>query len=246
MSDQPQQPIDDPKPDPALAPAQPDAIDENAPAAAEPDVSQPVAAKTAEPAEPIAEEPAVEEAEAEKSAAVQHAADEAVLADSRRHTRRSFVTAAVGAAAGYGFYRWIAGSPGDQMQPQPFRRAFETNAAIARGITGDRALAPTYALKDAGDLRVNGVYGLKRMLAPDSWRLQLVGAAAGPQHPRFAHNVTAWDYRYAEAGTHEDQGHDTKVDPNAKTAEKMAPAAMMDQAKACPAVARKQARAAAR
>jgi hypothetical protein len=173
--------------------------------------------------------------EAEAAAQVareRQAADEVVLAESRRHTRRSFVGAAVGAAAGYGFYRWIADSPERAMQPAPLRRSFQVNAAIARGLTGDRALAPTYALRDARDLRVNGVYGLKKMLVPGGWRLQVVGAAAGAQHPRFNPDVTAWEYRYSDAGSHEDQGHDTKVDPNAKTAEKMAPAAMMAQAKA--------------
>jgi len=172
-----------------------------------------------------------------RRAAAQQAADEAVLAESRKHTRRSFVVAAAGAAAGYGFYQWIGNSPGVEMQPQPFRRALEANAAIARAVTHDHALTPTYALKDARDLRVNGVYGLKRMLKPESWRLQLVGtqldgAKLNAGHPRYTEDVTAWQYLYTEAGSHEDQGHDTKVDPNAKTAEKMAPAAMMDQAKA--------------
>jgi hypothetical protein len=117
------------------------------------------------------------------------------------------------------------------MQPQPFRRAFEANAAIARAMTGDRALAPTYALKHARDLRVNGVYGLKKTLVPESWRLQVVGAQADAAHPRFAQDVTAWEYHYSDAAGHEDQGHDTKVDPNARTAEKMAPADRMDEAK---------------
>jgi hypothetical protein len=164
--------------------------------------------------------------------AAQAALDEAVLAESRRRTRRSFVVAAAGAAAGYGFYRWIGNSPGVEMQPAPFRQAFEMNAAIARGITGDRALAPTYSLKEARDLRVNGVFGLKRMLVAESWRLQVVGSQFNSGHPRFADDVTAWEYRYTDTSGHEDQGHDTKVDPNAKTAEKMAPASMMAQAKA--------------
>jgi len=87
-------------------------------------------------------------------------------------------------------------------------------------------------LKEARDLRVNGVYGLKRMLQRESWRLQVVGATLDARHPRFSRDVTAWEYRYSEVGSKEDQGHDTKVDPNANTAEKMAPASMMDQAKA--------------
>lgn len=158
------------------------------------------------------------------------AANEAVLADSRRHTRRAFVAAAAGVAAGYGFYRWLDQSPGIGMQPGPFRYAFQMNAAIARALFRDHALAPTYPLKDARDLRVNGVYGLKRMLVPESWRLQVVGVQNETAHPRFTSDVTAWEYRYTDTASHETQGHDTKVDPNARTAEKMAPKPMLDQA----------------
>jgi hypothetical protein len=181
------------------------------------------------PAEPA---PAPPELTPAQLVAARQAANQVVFAESRRHTRRSFVVAAGAAAAGYGVYHWINTSPGIESQPAPFRRAFENNAAIARAITGDRALAPTYKLSEARDLRVNGVYGLKRALVPESWRLQLVGSQAGPTHRRFFQDVTAWEYRYTDASTREDQGHDTKVDPNALTAEKMAPMPMMAQAKA--------------
>ena len=184
------------------------------------------------PAPPDAgEEPSSDADTMAQQEAAQQAANDAVYADSRRHTRRAFVVAAAGAAAGYGFYQWLANSPGVEMQPAPFRRTFDTNAAIARAVTGDHALTPTYALSEAKDLRVNGVYGLKRALVPESWRLQLVGTQLGASHPRYSADVTAWEYRYTADATHEDQGHDTKVDPNMKTAEKMAPAEMMDQAK---------------
>jgi len=160
------------------------------------------------------------------------AEDAAVLAESRKHTRRSFVLAAAAAAAGYGFYQWIEKSPGVEMQPEPFRKAFQANAQIARTIFRDHSLAPTYSLNEAQELRVNGVYGLKKELVPESWRLQVVGSSGAKSHPRFANDVTAWEYRYKVSSTHEDQGHDTKVDPNARTSEKMAPAPMLDQAKA--------------
>jgi len=159
------------------------------------------------------------------------AADASVLATSREHTRRSFVVAAVGAAAGYGFYRWIDQSRADGMQPEPLRRAFQANAAASEAVFRERGLAPTYPLKDAKDLRVNGVYGLKRMLKAESWRLQLVGSRLDADHSRFTNDVTAWQYKYMDADSHEDQGHDTKIDPNMKTAEKMAPEPMLNQAK---------------
>ena len=246
MSDPQEKPIDDLKPDPSEGADRPETKDENTvsgPAAADvPEAKSMADAKVPEheessecaPAEPPMTDEQLEDSgndSGEHFAEAQRLADEAVLAESRRYTRRSFVLGVAGAAASYGAYHWIGSRPRVEMQPLPFRRAFETNAAIAQALTGDRALAPTYSLKEAQNLRVNGVFGLKRMLAPESWRLQLVGAQAGATHPRYVRDVTAWEYRYSEALAHEDQGHDTKVDPNAKTAEKMAPAEMMDQAK---------------
>jgi hypothetical protein len=75
-------------------------------------------------------------------AAEQEAADAAVLQESRKHTRRSFAVATAGAAAGWGLYQWIDRSQRLSMQPKPFRRAFQANAKLARGVFDDRALAP--------------------------------------------------------------------------------------------------------
>jgi hypothetical protein len=233
MSDQDPVPMEDPRPESGSAPAEPPPA---TPSETDPDTHDPASSESDaaanEPAiDPIAPEVVTEEPVVTDEVRVK-AANQAVLAESRKHTRRAFVIAAAGAAAGYGFYRWIDGSPGIGMQLRPFRRAFQANAAIARAVFRDRALAPTYSLKEAKDLRVNGVYGLKEMLVPESWRLQLVGAQDAARHPQFTNDVTAWEYRYVDTANHEDQGHDTKVDPNARTAEKMAPMLMMDQAKA--------------
>ena len=130
--------------------------------------------------------------------------------ESRKHTRRSFAIAAAGAAAGWGLYQWIDRSPRLSMQPKPLRRAFQTNARLSHAIFDDRALAPTYPLKRAEDLRVNGVYGLKQALVPESWRLQLTGVANATSFPQYAADVTAWEYQYADVKSQEDQGHDTK------------------------------------
>ena len=175
-------------------------------------------------------------------------ADAAVLEESRRHTRRAFALAAVGAAAGYGFWRWVERpNPSEDDQPIAIRRALQTNAALSRGIFDERALAPTYSLHRAENLRVNGVYGLKQALVPESWRLQVVGTRDPQKHSRYAPDVTAWEYRYTAEETHEDKGHDTKVDPAkekadaakrstvpafADTAEKMAPEPMVSREKA--------------
>ncbi len=156
--------------------------------------------------------------------------DAGVRAQSRRYTRRSFAVATAAAVAGYGLYKWIDNGPTDEMQPLPLRRAFQANAAISRAIFGERALSPTYPPNRAENLRVNGVYGLKRALDPESWRLQLVGASDAQSHSRFAADVTAWEYRYSGSHSSEDQGHDTKTPPaSARTSEKMAPESMLAQ-----------------
>src|ERR1700750_1371557 len=51
--------------------------------------------------------------------------DAGVRAESARRTRRSFLVAAAAAAGGYGFYRWIDRSPGDQLIPRPLRKTLD-------------------------------------------------------------------------------------------------------------------------
>ena len=138
--------------------------------------------------------------------------DAAVLAESRSHTRRSFAVAAIAAAAAYGFYRWLGDGPSDEATDNFLRRMFHLNAGVSRAAFRDRFLAPTYPLSRAENLRVNGVYGLRRELKTEHWRLQLVGVKDAQEHPAYVRDVTAWDYRYS-GGMGGDQGHDTKVDP---------------------------------
>jgi len=181
----------------------------------------------ASPSEPIK---GVENGKPPEETATPEELDARVLAESRRHTRRSFAIAAAGAAVGYGLYKWIESGPFDGMQPRLLRRAYQANAAISRAIFEERALAPTYSLNRAENLRVNGVYGLRMALDPKSWRLQVVGVRDAQHHPRFVADVTAWEYLYIDAGSSEDQGHDTKTPPaSALTSEKMAPQPMLEQ-----------------
>ena len=156
--------------------------------------------------------------------------NEEVLSQSRRHTRRSFVLAAAAVAGGYSLYNWIDHLPADEHQPDGYRKAFESNAALSRAVFNDRALAPTYPLSKAETLRVNGVYGLKKMIDPARYRLQLVGSSFSSTHPRYTRDVTSWEYSYIDEKTLEDQGHDTKTPPpSARTSEKMPPASMVEQ-----------------
>jgi Oxidoreductase molybdopterin binding domain len=159
----------------------------------------------------------------EKEKAKQAALDATVLRQSRKHTRRSFAIAAAGAAAGWGFYHWIDHSAPLSMQPTPLRRAFQLNAKLSHAVFDERALAPTYPLERAEELRVNGVDGLKETLIPESFRIQLVGAANAKNFAQYSPDVTTWEYRYETTKTTEDVGHDTKIAPRAETAAKIAP-----------------------
>jgi len=212
-------------------------------AATPPEATPAAAAPSGRPADPAAADDVLT-----RRVPGHEAADAAVLAESRRHTRRSFAAAAVAAAAGYSFVHYVMNAPADNDQPIPRRDAFDVNAAIARGITREHALTPTFPLSRAETLRVNGIYGLKKELVPESYRLQLVGVAGAAARPRFVPDVTVWQYRYTEAKSTEDQGHDLKTPPksatapathagantppaNAGTADKMAPASMVADAK---------------
>ena len=141
------------------------------------------------------------------------AADQAVRAASGRRTRRSFLAAAAAAAGGYGFYRWIEDSPGDEMIPRPLRKALNFNAKAARGVFDERALAPTYPVDQSMVLRTNGNYGLKEDLVAGSYRLQMVGVENARRFPQYVEDVTAWEYQYAAKKEPGPVEHDTKVAP---------------------------------
>ena len=98
-----------------------------------------------------------------------------------------------------------------QLLAKPLRETLDLNASVARGIFNDRGLTPTYPAAKAVDLRINGNYGLKQDLAMDSYRLQVTGVAGAEKMPQYVKDVTAWEYKYADAAKYE--GHDTKVNP---------------------------------
>jgi hypothetical protein len=141
------------------------------------------------------------------------AADEAVRAESGLRTRRSFLVAAAAAAGGYGFYRWIDRSPGDQQVPRPLRKMLDFNAKAARAVFDERGMAPTFPVSKSMELRTNGNYGLKEDLVSESYRLQIVGVENAKRCPQYVDDVTAWEYKYAAKRETGPLLHDTKVAP---------------------------------
>jgi hypothetical protein len=138
--------------------------------------------------------------------------DDEVKKASARRTRRSFLVAGLGAIGGYEFYQWIAKAKANEMLPEPLRAALNWNAKVAHGVFDERGLAPTYPASKSRELRVNGNYGLKQDLVPESYRLQVVGVEGAERMPQYVKDVTAWEYKY-KAADGEYQGHDTKVNP---------------------------------
>jgi DMSO/TMAO reductase YedYZ molybdopterin-dependent catalytic subunit len=151
--------------------------------------------------------------EQEIKASQQSAADEEVLAASRKRTRRSFAIGAVAAGAGYGFYRWIDKSPLVGRIQSPLRDTLNFNSRVARAIFNERGLAPTYRRDQAIPLRLNGSIGLAQELVPGSWRLQLVGTRDDAQSPHYVTDVTAWEYKYTGAMQPTPQAEDVKSAP---------------------------------
>ncbi len=143
--------------------------------------------------------------------------DAAVRAQSGQRTRRSFLVAATAVAGGYGFYRWLDRSPMNMRLQEPLRHMLRVNAKVSRAIFNERGLAPTYPVAKSMELRTNGNYGLKMDLAPESYRLQMVGVENAGRLPQYVDDVTAWEYQYQvkqEVGPVE---HDTKVRPKSET-----------------------------
>ncbi len=138
--------------------------------------------------------------------------DDEVKRLSARRTRRSFLVAGAAAVGGYEFYRWLKTAKLDEMQAEPLRKAFEINAKVARDVFGERGLAPTYDVSESRELRINGNYGLKLELVPESYRLQVVGVEGAAKRPGYVSDVTAWEYKYKAAAS-QYSGHDTKEAP---------------------------------
>ena len=120
-----------------------------------------------------------------------------IEAEATRRTRRSLLTgAATLAAAAIGLRLWNRGPKTGQMY-RPLRAAEDFNSAISRRVIGKSALAPTYPATSAVKRPFpNGPLGLRMDLDPASWRLRLTGLESPHNHPAYATDVAAWQYRY--------------------------------------------------
>ncbi len=121
---------------------------------------------------------------------------EAARAEMRKRSRRDFLIAGVAVVGGYAAWRAIDhAKPVDELQ-SPLREAEQFNAAVSRRVLGDRALAPTFPLKDAvQDVRVNGDIGIDPALDLNHWRLQVVGLHVPASGAQSVKDVNSWKYQ---------------------------------------------------
>ena len=64
--------------------------------------------------------------------------NEEVKVLSAKRSRRSFLIAAIAAAGGYEFYRWVDRAPGEEMLQEPLRKALNLNAALSHDVFDER------------------------------------------------------------------------------------------------------------
>jgi thiosulfate reductase cytochrome b subunit len=111
-----------------------------------------------------------------------------------RHTRRSLLIAGTAAVIGGGLWRWLNDWSRIDGLSAPFRKLLDFNAAIARGLFDESALAPEFEKSKAvRAFRRNGDIGLSELKLED-WRLQLIGVEDAASYAQYSQDVTAWTY----------------------------------------------------
>lgn len=94
-------------------------------------------------------------------------------AEHRTKGRRSFLTGAAGAAAGFAGWRFLQGRPDDGNVPDLLRDGYEFNEALWKKIGSQSKLVSTYDLGEATSLRVNGRRGIREELDLANWELRV-------------------------------------------------------------------------
>jgi len=102
----------------------------------------------------------------------------------RNATRRGFAIAGVSILSGYGAWRWLTTSSGDEGLSWPLRRVIQGNERLARATFQPNRLARDFGPNTPVGSRVNGMIGmdvgfLADLADPSAWRLSVTGGAAG-------------------------------------------------------------------
>lgn len=79
----------------------------------------------------------------------------------------------IGAAAGYGAWRWAQTRPLDGSIPRPFRRMLRFNEGLARDYFSEHRLAASFDENRVQPIRTNGLVGLSADYDPGLWQLNV-------------------------------------------------------------------------
>jgi DMSO/TMAO reductase YedYZ molybdopterin-dependent catalytic subunit len=91
----------------------------------------------------------------------------------RTRTRRAFLTLGIGAAAGYGAWRWLQTRPEDGSLHEPYRRMLRFNERLERGYFSEHRLAARFPDSRVQPIRTNGLIGLSPDYDPVQWQLNV-------------------------------------------------------------------------
>ena len=104
--------------------------------------------------------------------------DLAVEQELKRRSRRGFLTAAIAAAAGVGFYDWLRSRPRVDGLEWPLRKGLRANESLAESYFRQSRRSPQFRPSDVTAKRINGNIGLTTPVDLPSWRLNIEGAAS--------------------------------------------------------------------
>lgn len=79
----------------------------------------------------------------------------------------------VGAAAGYGAWRWAQTRPQEGSLPGPFRGMLRFNERLARDLYSEQRLARRFPDNRVQPIRTNGLIGLSGDYDPGQWQLNI-------------------------------------------------------------------------
>ena len=100
-------------------------------------------------------------------------------AEFRSLSRRSLLTGAGSALAGFLGWRWLQGRPEEGRIPDVLRNGHELNQKIWSTLFRDGAMAPTFDYADSSEMRVNGRHGIRDELDMATWQLEVRGTDGG-------------------------------------------------------------------
>ena len=97
---------------------------------------------------------------------------------SKALNRRTFITMAAAAGAGYASWKWLRTRPREGGLEWPLRNALEANESLAEAYFSRARLSPNFRPRDITRARINGRLGLQSPIDLDAWRLRIEGAAS--------------------------------------------------------------------